>query len=78
MEAGWRATSRPEGDAGFDRRLAAWDDLVAMRWPFLLLRALWSAHQGPDRVRLTRPDGEPEALRARFVRAVERAEGYMW
>lgn len=46
------------------------------RWPFLLLRVLWSAENGPDRVRLTRPDIDLAALRARFVRAIQRAERF--
>ena len=71
------AYRRPEDDAGFDQRLAAWDQLLAVRWPFLLLRTLWSAYDGLDRVRLTHPDTEPEQARAQFVRTLERAEAYM-
>jgi thiamine kinase-like enzyme len=66
---------RPEGDPGFDERLAAWDRLLATRWPFLILRWLWSEHHGPDRVRLTQPSGDSSVLRARLSRFIERAEG---
>jgi len=72
-----KAYRRPEDDAGFDQRLAAWDQLLAARWPFLLLRTLWSAYDGLDRVRLTHPDTDPEQARAHFVRTLERAETYM-
>jgi len=67
---------RPDDDPGFEQRLAAWDRLLLTRWPFLILRALWSAHNGPDRVRLTRPEVSPTALRARLVRTIERAERF--
>lgn len=65
---------RPSDDPDFKDRLAVWDCLLATRWPFLVLRALWSAYNGPDRVRLTRPDGDPVVLRERLVRFIERAE----
>jgi thiamine kinase-like enzyme len=68
---------RPPDDPGFDNRLAVWDRLLATRWPFLVLRVLWSAYHGPDRVRLTRPDVDPIALRERLVRYIERAECFM-
>jgi aminoglycoside phosphotransferase (APT) family kinase protein len=67
----------PPDDAGFEERLALWDRLLATRWPFLVLRVLWSAHNGPDRVRLTRPDVDPVVLRERLVRFIERAECLM-
>jgi aminoglycoside phosphotransferase (APT) family kinase protein len=65
---------RPPGDASFDERLAVWDRLITTRWAFLMLRALWSAHNGPDRVRLSRLTATPEQLRARLIQFVERAE----
>jgi thiamine kinase-like enzyme len=65
---------RPDDDPGFDDRLAAWDRLLATRWPFLILRWLWSEHNGPDRMRLTRFAGDPTEMRARLVRFIERAE----
>jgi aminoglycoside phosphotransferase (APT) family kinase protein len=67
---------RPADDPGFEERLAAWDRLLLTRWPFQILRALWSAHNGPDRVRLTRLEASPTALRARLVRTIERAERF--
>ncbi len=66
--------TRPTGDPGFDERLAVWDRLIATRWAFLILRRLWSAHEGPDRERLTRPTNDVTMLRARMVRFIERAE----
>jgi aminoglycoside phosphotransferase (APT) family kinase protein len=68
---------RPSDDLGFQDRLAVWDRLLATRWPFLVLRMLWSTHNGSDRVRLTRPDVDPVALRERLVRFIERAECLM-
>jgi aminoglycoside phosphotransferase (APT) family kinase protein len=65
---------RPTGDTGFQERLAVWDRLIATRWAFLILRWLWSTHEGPDRERLTRPTNDVAALRARLVRFIERAE----
>ena len=65
---------RPAGDHAFEERLAVWDRLRATRWPFLILRWLWSEHNGPDRVRLTRPTADLAELRARLVRFIERAE----
>jgi len=67
---------RPVGDNGFEERLAVWDRLRATRWPFLILRWLWSEHHGPDRVRLTRPAADVAELRARLVRFIERAEDF--
>ena len=67
---------RPAGDPGFGERLAVWDRLLATRWPFLILRRLWSEHHGSDRVRLTQPACDPAELRARLVRFIERAEDF--
>ena len=67
---------RPAGDYSFEERLAMWDRLRATRWPFLILRWLWSEHHGPDRVRLTMPAADPAELRARLVRFIERAEHF--
>ncbi len=67
---------RPEDDPAFEERLAVWDCLLATRWPFLVLRVLWSVYNGPDRLRLTRPDLDPADLRARLARFVERAERF--
>jgi len=65
---------RPPGDDYFDERLAAWDRIITTRWCFLMLRALWSAHNGPDRVRLSRLPADPAQLRARLIQFIERAE----
>ncbi len=67
---------RPADDRAFDERLAVWDRLRATRWPFLILRWLWSEHHGPDRLRLTRPVADVAELRARLVRFIERAERF--
>jgi len=65
---------RPAGDRSFGERLAVWNRLLATRWPFLILRWLWSQHHGSDRVRLTQPAADVAELRARLVRFIERAE----
>ena len=67
---------RPADDPGFEGRLAAWDRLLLARWPLLVLRALWSAHNGPDRLRLTQLDTSPTVLRARLLYTIERAERF--
>ncbi|MGA9349149.1 MAG: aminoglycoside phosphotransferase family protein [Anaerolineae bacterium] len=63
-------------DPSFEERLAVWDCLRVTRWPFLILRWLWSEHHGSDRVRLTRPAADPVELRTRLVRFIERAEDF--
>jgi aminoglycoside phosphotransferase (APT) family kinase protein len=65
---------RPACDPAFDARLAVWDHIIATRWPFLVLRYLWSQYHGPDRVRLTQTPADPTELRARLARFIERAE----
>ena len=65
---------RPADDPGFEDRLAVWDCLLATRWPFLVLRWLWSEHHGPDRLRLTRFTGDEAEMWDRFVRFIERAD----
>jgi thiamine kinase-like enzyme len=67
---------RPANDPGFAERLAVWDRILATRWPFLILRALWTVYNGPDRARLTRPDADPDELRTRLVGFIERAEHF--
>ena len=65
---------RPAGDPGFEARLAVWDRVIATRWCFLVLRGLWSLHNGPDRLRLTHVAADPDVLRARLLRFIVRAE----
>ncbi len=67
---------RPPDDPTFDLRLALWDRLLATRWPLLILRWLWSQDNGPDRVRLSQVTADPEELRLRLTRLVERAERF--
>jgi thiamine kinase-like enzyme len=72
-----RQNYRPAtADRQFAARLAAWDCLMAARWPFLILRRLWSEANGPDRVRLTQPEITVEELASRLVFFVDRAEKY--
>ena len=66
----------PEGDHTFYDRMALWDSLLSVRWPFLVLRLLWSTENGPDRLRLTRPIDDQATLWARLIRLVERAENW--
>ncbi len=65
---------RPAGDPGFEARLAVWDRIISTRRCFLVLRWLWSLHNGPDRVRLTRVETDPDIAHARLVRFLTRAE----
>ena len=67
---------RPADDPSFESRLAVWDRLVVTRWPLLTLRALWSAHNGPDRIRLAKRNASPVELRTQLVRFIERAEQF--
>lgn len=68
---------RPDDDPAFDARLRVWDCILAARWPLLILRLLWSQHNGPDRVRLTQPVTDRRDVRARMVRFIERAEAVL-
>jgi hypothetical protein len=67
---------QPVGDHDFEARITVWDRILATRWPLLILRRLWSVYNGPDRLRLTRFDADPDELRARLVRFIERAEHF--
>jgi aminoglycoside phosphotransferase (APT) family kinase protein len=69
---------RPDGDAGFESRLHVWDLILSTRWPFLILRVFRSQFLGPDRVRLSQPQEDPQELRARLIRSIERAEGFVF
>jgi aminoglycoside phosphotransferase (APT) family kinase protein len=66
----------PPGDGGFEERLGLWDALLVARWPFLLLRWLWSVHNGPDRVRLSVQEVRAAELRRRLMALIERAEAF--
>jgi len=66
-----RLHSLQPGDfAGFDLP----DRILVTRWPFLILRWLWSAHNGPDRLRLTQPAADVTELQGRLLGFIERAE----
>jgi hypothetical protein len=67
---------RPADDAYFAPRLWVWDHIIVTRWAFLLLRGLWSRHNGPDRVRLTQMSTDPIKLHARLVHFIARAEAH--
>ncbi|MSP13461.1 MAG: hypothetical protein EXR62_10965 [Chloroflexi bacterium] len=68
----------PAADPDFWLRLAVWDRLIATRWPFLVLRSLWTLSHGPDRVRLTHAPGDPIELRHRLIQFISRAEHLLW
>jgi thiamine kinase-like enzyme len=77
QQAWFRATYQtPADDASFDHRLAFWDGLLAVRWPLLLLRWLWSREHGPDRLRLSTIEAEKTDLWGRLVWLIERAEQF--
>jgi thiamine kinase-like enzyme len=77
QHAGFRAAYQiPEDDPGFDQRLVFWDSLLAVRWPLLLMRWLWSREHGPDRLRLSTIEAEKTDLWGRLVWLTERAEKY--
>ncbi len=67
---------RPHDDPAFDERIAVWDCFLSIRWPFLVLRWLWSLHNGPDRPRLTQVHADPAKVRGRLVRSIECAEWF--
>jgi hypothetical protein len=64
------------GDKYFTQRLAFWDRLLVTRWPFLILRRLWSAINGPDRVRLNKPTADLTELWGQLNKLIERAEAF--
>ncbi|HET7091724.1 MAG TPA: aminoglycoside phosphotransferase family protein [Anaerolineae bacterium] len=68
---------RPDDDPAFDERLRVWDCILATRWPLLIVRLLWSQHNGPDRPRLSQPAVELAEVRERFVRFIRRAEEHL-
>jgi Ser/Thr protein kinase RdoA (MazF antagonist) len=67
---------RPADDPAFDERIAVWDRFLSVRWPLLVLRWLWSLHNGPDRPRLTQFYVDPATVHARLVWSIERAEWF--
>ncbi|MBI5035468.1 MAG: aminoglycoside phosphotransferase family protein [Chloroflexi bacterium] len=67
---------RPDNDPQFDERLAMWDCILVTRWCLLIMRLLWSAYNGPDRVRLTHFVVTPDEARRRLIRMIERAERF--
>lgn len=72
-----RAHYQPSpGNEGFASRLVLWDALLVARWPFLLLRWLWSIHNGPDRERLSMPQVQATEVHQSFVRLIKRAEEF--
>ena len=66
----------PADDPNFGNRLVFWDSLLAVRWPFLVLRLLWSRANGDDRLRLSRLEGDKVELWDRLEWLVERAERF--
>jgi thiamine kinase-like enzyme len=77
QQAWFRGVYRtPIDDTNFALRLAFWDGLLAVRWPLLLLRWLWSRENGPDRLRLSTVEVEKNDLWGRLVWLIERSERY--
>jgi thiamine kinase-like enzyme len=77
QQAWFREAYQPSrADASFPQRLAFWDNLLAVRWPLLLLRWLWSRELGPDRLRLSTIEAEKTDLWGRLVWLIERAEQF--
>lgn len=64
----------PISDNGFYDRLTIWDHILAVRWPLIILRALWSNHNGPDRVRLSNVEVSSTHRYRRLHDTVLRAE----
>jgi len=64
----------PQKDAAFWQRVAVWDQVISVHWPFLVLRWLYSLEHGPDRPRLIQPQVDPSQLWERLSFQVERAE----
>ncbi len=70
-----RANYKPSFvDPGFWERVRIWDHILATRWPLLILRALWSNHNGPDRKRLSTVEFTSESLFQRLRSYIRRAE----
>ena len=75
-ELKWLRTNyqAPFTDPEFSERLRIWDLILVTRWPFLILRVLWSNHNGPDRERLSRIETPSDRLLKRLVYYIELAE----
>jgi len=67
----------PAGDLHFWERVALWDALLLVRWPFLILRWLWSLYNGPDRLRLSQVEVTPAELWQRLEWMIARAETHL-
>jgi thiamine kinase-like enzyme len=63
-----------EDDHDFQARVTAWDHLLAVRWPLLIARWLWSEQNGADRERLTHLQVDQSGQRARLENYLARAE----
>jgi hypothetical protein len=63
-------------DPEFNKRLCVWDHVLAVRWPFLVLRLLWSNHNGPDRERLSSADIPSAQLYQRLMVTIQKAERF--
>jgi aminoglycoside phosphotransferase (APT) family kinase protein len=68
--------SPPGDDVDFSRRLNVWDRVVSARWPFLILRRLWSWENSSQSERLRQPDFNPAEFRRRFMLSLGRAEKF--
>jgi aminoglycoside phosphotransferase (APT) family kinase protein len=61
-------------DPNFYPRLKVWDHILVTRWPFLILRSLWSNHNGPDRERLSTVAISKDQLHQRLRKMIRKAE----
>ncbi len=66
----------PSGDPEFNGRLRIWDHILAVRWPLLILRVLWSNHNGPDRERLSIVETSSNLLNQRLKATIQKAENF--
>lgn len=64
----------PFNDPNFRERLRIWDHILVSRWSYLILRVLWSNHNGPDRKRLSQLEISSDQLLGRLVYYIELAE----
>jgi aminoglycoside phosphotransferase (APT) family kinase protein len=66
----------PLRDSTFEARLHIWDGILATRWPYLILRFLWSLYNGPDRERLSQVEVSPTEIHQRLVYYLELGEHF--